>query len=74
MDEDTKARLRIRAAHRGRSMEEEAREILKAAVANQKTGHRNLAKSIRARFAALGGLDLPDAPREPMRPPPRFAK
>ena len=74
LDEDTKARLRIRAAHRGRSMEEEAREILKAAVANQKTGHPNLAKSIRARFAPLGGVDLPDAPREPMRPPPRLAK
>jgi len=55
-------------------MEEEAREILKAALENQKTDQGNLANSIRARFAALGGVDLPDAPREPMRRPPRFAK
>src|SRR5215216_2944498 len=33
LDESTKARLRIRAAQHGRSMEEEAREILRQAVA-----------------------------------------
>jgi plasmid stability protein len=32
LDEGTKARLRIRAAHNGRSMEEEARTLLKAAL------------------------------------------
>ena len=48
-------------------MEEEARDILKAALANEKTGQRNLAESIRAWFAPLGGVDLPDVPREPMR-------
>lgn len=74
LDADVKTRLRVRAAHRGRSMEEEAREILKAALRNQKTDRGNLANSIRARFASLGGVDLPDAPREPMRRPPRFGK
>jgi len=55
-------------------MEEEAREILKAALANHKIGQSNLAESIRARFASLGGVDLPDVPRESMRLPPMFAK
>lgn len=34
LDDDVKARLRVRAAHHGRSMEAEAREILAAAVAD----------------------------------------
>ena len=25
-----------------------------------------------SKFAPLGGVDLPEIPREPMRPPPRF--
>ena len=32
----------------------------------------NLADTIHARFAALGGVDLPVTPREPMREPPAF--
>ena len=32
LDEDIKRRLRIRAAENGRSMEQEAREILRAAL------------------------------------------
>ena len=71
---DTKARLRVRAAHHGRSMEEEAREILKEALAKEKSDRRNLAESIRERFASLRGVDLPHLPRDPMRLPPRFAK
>lgn len=71
---DTKARLRVQAAHHGRSMEAEAREILKEALAKEKTDQRNLAASIRARFASLGGVNLPHPPRDPMRRPPRFVK
>ena len=71
---DTKARLRVRAAHHGRSMEAEAREILREALASEKTDERNLAESIRARIAPLGGVNLPHLPRDPMRRPPRFAK
>ena len=55
-------------------MEEEAREILKAAVARRPGSSRNLAESIHARFAALGGFDMPEIPREPMREPPRFGE
>jgi len=32
LDEDTKAQLRMRAAHHGRSMEAEVREILRSAI------------------------------------------
>jgi plasmid stability protein len=73
LDRGVKARLRVRAAHHGRSMEEEAREILKEALANE-TKPANLAVSIRARFAPLGGVDIPALPREPIRKPPRFAR
>ena len=69
LEDTTKDRLRIRASHHGRSMEEEAREILKLALTRKGTTERNLAESIRRRFAALGGVELADLPREPMRRP-----
>ena len=53
-------------------MEEEARELLKAAVATESSGRLNLAEAIHRRFAPLGGVDLPEVPREPMREPPDF--
>ena len=71
LDDDVKTRLRIRAAGNGRSMEEEARLILRAAV-GPKTRTANLASAIRARFAPLGGVELELPPREPAREPPRF--
>lgn len=74
LQESLKGRLRVRAAHHGRSMEEEAREILKAALSNETSGRRNLAESIRGRFAGLGGVELPEVPREPMRRPPKLGK
>ncbi len=48
-------------------MEEEAREILRMALATDTPGRPNLAESIRRRFAAFGGVELPDTPRERMR-------
>jgi len=53
-------------------MEEEAREILRSALARTKEKEGNLADSIRALFAPLGGVDLPEYPRSPMREPPDF--
>jgi plasmid stability protein len=67
LDDATKERLRIRASHHGRSMEEEAREILKVALQGKEITGRNLAESIRRRFAPLGGVTLTDLPREPNR-------
>jgi antitoxin FitA len=70
-DDSLKRRLRIRAAQHGRSMEEEAREILRQAV-GQPGAPDNLGEAIHRRFAALGGVDLDLPPREPMPEPPRL--
>ena len=70
LDDEVKTRLRVRAAGNGRSMEEEARLILRAAVAHKPRG--NLAAAIRARIAPLGGVELELPPRGPAREPPSF--
>ena len=70
LDDETKGRLRIRAAHGGRSMEEEARHILRAALAREPAPGPDLATAIRARFEPLGGVDLELPPRDAMREPP----
>ncbi len=72
LDDGLKRRLRIRAAENGRSMEQEAREILKAALEDEEAPVKNLGSAIRARFAPLGGVELEIPPRQPMRDPPRF--
>ena len=72
LDDGLKQRLRIRAAENGRSMEQEAREILKAALEDEEAPVKNLGSAIRARFAPLGGVELEIPPRQPMREPPRF--
>lgn len=74
LDEQTKARLRLRAAHRQRSMEDEARNILRAALADEESTPRNLAEAIRRRFRPFGGVDLRLPAREPMREPPKPGK
>ena len=71
LDDEVKTRLRVRAAEHSRSMEEEARLILREAV-ERKPPPRNLASAIRARIAPLGGVDLELPPREPGREPPSF--
>ena len=72
LDEKTKMRLRIRAAHHGRSMEEEAREILRSALRNSAPAKRNLTEAIRRRFAPLGGIELELPPRDAIRRAPEF--
>jgi antitoxin FitA len=74
LDERTKTRLRVRAAHHGRSMEEEAREILRLALTVPSPAKGNLAESIRRRFRALGGVELQVPQRDAMREPPRFGE
>ncbi len=71
LDDDVKPRLRVRAANHGRSMEEEARLILREAV-GRKPSSRNLASIIRAHFGPSRGVDLELPSREPIREPPRF--
>jgi len=71
LDDDVKRRLRVRAAEHGRSMEEEARDILRQVV-GQPSAPRNLGQAIHARFAAAGGIDLAPTQRGPMRATPSF--
>jgi len=72
LDEKTKTRLRVRAAHHGRSMEEEAREILRSALTTSSPAKGNLAEAIRRRFAAFGGIKLQPPRRDPIRHVPGF--
>jgi plasmid stability protein len=71
LDEPTKDRLRLRAAHHKRSMEAEARNILRTALAEEPATPRNLAQAIHRRFERLGGIDIRFPVREPMREPPK---
>jgi plasmid stability protein len=71
LDAGTKAKLRLRAAQHQRSMEEEARRILEAALETATPTPVNLADAVRARFSRVGGVTLELPPREPMREPPR---
>jgi antitoxin FitA len=71
LDEKTKARLRVRAAQHGRSMEEEARTLLRAALRDEVAPGSDLADAIRARFRRFGGVELRLPAREPIREPPK---
>jgi plasmid stability protein len=51
-------------------MEEEAREILRSSLAGPVEAKRNLADSIRRRFAPLGGVELELPRRDRLRPAP----
>lgn len=72
LDDALKRKLRVRAAHADRSMEDEARDILRIALSQQPAQAGNLVDDIRACIAPLGGVDLRLPEREPMREPPDF--
>jgi antitoxin FitA len=74
LDEGTKTRLRVRAAHHGHSMEEEARTILRCALAEETKAPASLGRAIHQRFKALGGVDLELPAREPIREAPKLGK
>ena len=69
LDDDVKSRLRVRAAGNGRSMEEEARLILRDAVGRRSS---SLADIMRAHFGPSKGVDLELPPRDAGREPPSF--
>jgi plasmid stability protein len=64
--------LRLRAAHRNRSIEDEARDILRTALAEEPVDTRNLADAIRELIEPLGGVELELPALGPMREPPDF--
>jgi plasmid stability protein len=72
LDAGVKARLRRRAAERGHSMEEEARQLLTRALAQPAEPETGLGDAIHALFAPLGGVELELPPREMGREPPTF--
>ena len=73
LDDKTKTKLRVQAAHHGRSMEEEAREILRASLASA-PAQGNLAEAIHRRFARFGGIELNLPKRDAIRQPAELAE
>ncbi|WP_372004750.1 plasmid stabilization protein [Tistrella mobilis] len=86
LDNALTRRLSRRAAEHGRSVEEEARDILHQVItgstaedADMKAAQgraavsENLGRTIHARFAAIGGVDLEAPGRGTMREPPSFS-
>ena len=67
--ESLKQALRQRAARHGRSMEEEARQLLRQAVTRDRAS-TGLGSRIASRFAGLGGVALPQVRRSSPRKPP----
>ncbi|TVR33375.1 MAG: plasmid stabilization protein [Balneolaceae bacterium] len=66
IDDSLKRRLCIQAAKPGRSMEEEVQNILISALSVEEESGENLADFIRSRIEPIGGVDLPEIPREPV--------
>jgi len=66
IDESLKAHLRKSAAANNRSMEEEARQILKQHLLRH-TSNRGIGTRIAERFAEAGGVELPKTPRSTPR-------
>lgn len=59
LDDALRARLRVRAAEHGRSMEAEVRAILRAALVGSTRRTRGLGSRIQRRFADLGEVSVP---------------
>ena len=62
IDESLKATLRMTAAVNQRSMEEEARQILKRFLLHKKCAE-GIGSRIAKRFSTAGGIELPQVPR-----------
>ncbi len=71
-DDTVTSPLLAQAAVHGRPMEDEAGEILRASPTREPPAAGNLAAAIRARFAPLGGVELPTITRDLTRAPPSF--
>ncbi|MFP4619289.1 MAG: FitA-like ribbon-helix-helix domain-containing protein [Spirochaetaceae bacterium] len=62
IDDSIKKRLRVQAASHNRSMEEEARRLLKSALSEDKE-IGGMGTLIHKRFIEEGGIDLPEPKR-----------
>ena len=72
LDDRIKEKLRRRAAGHGRSMELEAREILRTALSAKPARRPDLASAIRRHIDPLGGVDLNLPQRKPLPAPVDF--
>jgi len=72
IDDQLKARLRVQAAQHGRSMEDEARDILRVALSVEPSSGVSLIEAIRARVTPYGGIELELPAREAVRNPPQL--
>ena len=73
LDNELKQRLRVRSAEHGRSMEEEARDILRTSLYLENQQFNNLANTIHRRFTGISNTDLTITSREIVREPPDFS-
>jgi plasmid stability protein len=74
LDDDVKAKLRIRAAENGRSMEAEVRAILRKSVTDDTAPPECLGSWIHQLFAGLGGAELVLPPRDELPRAPDFGE
>ncbi len=74
LDDDLKARLRLRAARHGLSMEQEVRDILQQTLAAEPAATNGLdfAMRINQRFKGLGAEAIALPSRLPAKPVPHF--
>lgn len=67
-DDKLQTRLRVRAALHCRSMEDEARDILRSSFPTETAQTGSLVEAIRSRVEPLGGIELELSSREAIRP------
>lgn len=72
LGDTTAMHLRARASAHGTSREQEARDTLHSGLSTEPVRPHDLGQTIHERFAALGGVDLPEISRQPSREPPSF--
>ncbi|MEB3343586.1 plasmid stability protein [Okeania sp.] len=71
-DDDLIVRLQKRAEHSGRSLEAEAKEILRAVLTKNEENSLNLAAKIEQRFSHFGDFEIPIISRDSLREIPNF--
>jgi antitoxin FitA len=71
-DDRLKSRLKDRATAHGRSMEEEARRILRDTLDRERP--KSFMEIATELFGPENGIDLPEIPRDEMPEPPDFSK
>ncbi|MDO9202541.1 MAG: hypothetical protein Q8K34_15715 [Hydrogenophaga sp.] len=72
VDDALKTQLRIRAAHNGVSMEEEARRILRDALSRANITAKPMGQRLLGCFAAVASPDFSTPPRQTARTPPQW--